>query len=333
MIRAAVALGLAALLAGCASAPKPGSPAKPGYYLDDGPPPSPPPDVSAIADAVPRDEPFHRGANRPYTVFGRTYAPFVNNDPYSEQGIATWYGRRFHGKPTAIGETYDMFAMTAAHRTMPLPSYAKVTNLKNGRSVVVRVNDRGPFVGDRIIDLSYTAAAKLEMIGTGTAPVEIRVLEPGESTRDTRRTAGNVATDGPSAGETRDESRVWRANRIPSPPRVAAAATATLSTAAASAATATAAAVVEGATTALGAVTLNARFLQTGAFSSRANAQAMVERLAGAGIRNVQVREAQIGDRRLFRVHVGPVEDAIEADDMIERLRLAGVPDARAAHE
>lgn len=171
-MRAALCLAGVALLAGCASAPKPGAPAKPGYYLDDGPPASPPPDVAAIPDAVPRDEPFHRGANRPYTVFGRTYAPFVNNDPFTDQGTATWYGRRFHGKPTAIGETYDMFAMTAAHRTMPLPSYAKVTNLKNGRSVVVRVNDRGPFVDGRVIDLSWAAAMKIGMPGSGPVRVE-----------------------------------------------------------------------------------------------------------------------------------------------------------------
>ena len=171
-MRLALSLAGLALLAGCASAPKPGAPARPGYYLDDGPPPSPPPDVSAIPDAVPRDEPFHRGANRPYTVFGQTYAPFVNNDPFAEQGVATWYGRRFHGKPTAIGETYDMFAMTAAHRTMPLPSYAKVTNLKNGRSVVVRVNDRGPFVDGRVIDLSWAAAMKIGMPGSGPVRVE-----------------------------------------------------------------------------------------------------------------------------------------------------------------
>lgn len=291
-------------------------------------------ELDAIPDAVPRAEPRSKYGNpQTYEVFGKRYRVMDSARGHIERGTASWYGPGFHSERTSSGEPYDMYAMTAAHKTLPIPSYVRVTHLGNQRSVVVRVNDRGPFVGDRIIDLSYTAAAKLEMIGTGTAPVEIRVLEPGESTRDTRRTAGNVATDGPSAGETRDESRVWRANRIPSPPRVAAAATATLSTAAASAATATAAAVVEGATTALGAVTLNARFLQTGAFSSRANAQAMVERLAGAGIRNAQVREAQIGDRPLFRVHVGPVEDAIEADDMIERLRLAGVPDARAAHE
>lgn len=171
-MRTVLAVAAVSLVAGCASAPKPGAPAKPGYYLDDGPPASPVPDVSAIPDAVPRDEPFHRGANRPYTVFGRSYAPFVNDDPFTEQGVATWYGRRFHGKPTAIGETYDMFAMTAAHRTMPLPSYARVTNLKNGRSVVVRVNDRGPFVDGRVIDLSWAAAMKIGMPGSGPVRVE-----------------------------------------------------------------------------------------------------------------------------------------------------------------
>ena len=103
-----------------------------------------PANLASVPDAVPRDEPFHRFANRPYTVFGRTYVPVVNKEPTRERGIASWYGKKFHGQKTSSGEIYDMFAMTAAHKTLPIPSYARVTNVRNGKSVVVRVNDRGP---------------------------------------------------------------------------------------------------------------------------------------------------------------------------------------------
>ena len=168
----AILLALVAVaLAACGTAPK--APPRPAYYSDDGPPDRVPEDIASIPDAVPRDEPYHRYANRPYTVFGRTYAPTVNDDPMKERGLASWYGRKFHGQKTSSGETYDMFAMTAAHKTLPIPSYARVTSLKSGRSVVVRVNDRGPFHEGRVFDLSYAAAARLGIAGPGSGPVEV----------------------------------------------------------------------------------------------------------------------------------------------------------------
>jgi len=180
-------LGLTAVIfvAGCATTPTstqtPAStpaPAKPvfgkgGYYLDDGPDDNPPPNLLAMPDAVPKDEPLHRFANRPYEVLGSRYTPETSNTPYKQQGIASWYGRKFNGKKTASGESYDMYSMTAAHRTLPIPSYVRVTNPQNNRSVVLRVNDRGPFHPDRLIDLSYTAALKLGLIGTGSGTVQI----------------------------------------------------------------------------------------------------------------------------------------------------------------
>jgi rare lipoprotein A len=185
---ALVALGLAA----CGTAPKT-PPKKPAYYSDDGPPEKVPEDIARIPDAVPRDEPYHRWANRPYTVFGRTYAPVVNDEPMKERGLASWYGRKFHGQKTSSGEVYDMFAMTAAHKTLPIPSYARVTSLKSGQSVVVRVNDRGPFHDGRVIDLSYAAAAKLGIAGPGSGPVEVeRVFA-----RDATRLAAAAATPPP----------------------------------------------------------------------------------------------------------------------------------------
>jgi rare lipoprotein A len=161
-----------------APAPAPAPPTKGGYYKDDGPGANPPADLAAIPDAVPRVEPLHRYANRPYQVFGRDYAP-MSRVPFRQSGIGSWYGRRFHGSPTSSGEKYDMYAMTAAHPTLPIPSYARVTNPANGRSVVVRINDRGPFHANRIIDLSYAAAWKLGYVEAGSARVEVEALLPG----------------------------------------------------------------------------------------------------------------------------------------------------------
>ncbi len=169
------------LVAGCSSTPKsPGTPGGGGYYLDDGPGSSPPANLDAIPDAVPRTEPLLRAANRPYSVFGRDYTPMTTLGPYKARGVASWYGRRYHGRKTSIGEVYDMYAMSAAHPTLPLPCYARVTNLANGRSVVVRVNDRGPFLSERLIDLSYAAAYRLDYIGRGSAMVEVELLVPGQ---------------------------------------------------------------------------------------------------------------------------------------------------------
>jgi len=159
------------------AAPAAGAPGRGGrYYLDDGPGSAPPPDLASIPDAVPRAEPLLPRTARPYVVFGREYRPMARLEPYRARGVATWYGRRYHGNPTSSGEPYDMYAMTAAHPTLPIPSYVRVTNLRNGRSVVVRVNDRGPFLHDRLIDLSYTAAAKLGYVDAGSAEVEVELI-------------------------------------------------------------------------------------------------------------------------------------------------------------
>lgn len=182
---------LAAALAGCGSAPTrepsagtPSSAPAPrggGYYLDDGPGANPPADIDSIPDAVPRVESIRSATSRPYVAMGKTYTPMTTLQPYKGRGIATWYGRRYHGKPTASGEIYDMYAMSAAHPTLPIPSYARVTNLANGKSVVVRVNDRGPFVDGRIIDLSYSAAHRIGVLAGGSAMVEVEAIVPDAS--------------------------------------------------------------------------------------------------------------------------------------------------------
>ena len=176
---------LVLMMAGCATAPKVSKPEPSGkYYSDDGPPESVPDNLAQVPDAVPRDEPFHRFANRPYTVMGQTYAPVVNKQPTKERGMASWYGRKFHGRKTASGEIYDMFAMTAAHKTYPIPSYARVTNVKTGQSVVVRVNDRGPFLSNRIIDLSFAAATRIGIASAGSGMVEVERILPGTGVGD-----------------------------------------------------------------------------------------------------------------------------------------------------
>lgn len=148
--------------------------------------PSRPRDVGGVTDAVPRIEPRSERGNPPfYEVYGKRYRVMASGDGYRERGVASWYGEKFHGRSTSSGEPYDMYAMTAAHKTLPLPAYVRVTNLGNGKSVVVRVNDRGPFVDNRIIDMSYAAAVKLEMIGNGTAMVEVETLMPGAANTST----------------------------------------------------------------------------------------------------------------------------------------------------
>jgi rare lipoprotein A len=173
-----MAMAAAVAIAGCSTAPKPPPAAPPsrpgGFYQDDGPPAQVPADIMSTPDAVPRIEPFHGGASRPYVALGRSYTPITDDRPLVQRGYASWYGRQFHGNRTSTGEVYDMFAMTAAHPTMPLPSYARVTNLRSGDTVVVRVNDRGPFRDGRVIDLSYAAAMRLGIAATGTGEVEVR---------------------------------------------------------------------------------------------------------------------------------------------------------------
>ena len=150
-----------------------------GFYKDDGPGLFAPSNLEEIPDAVPKMEPLLSGPMRPYVVLGKGYVPMTRLEPYKDRGIATWYGRRYHGKPTSSGEAYDMYAMTAAHTLLPIPSYVRVTNLANKKSVVVRVNDRGPFIGNRLIDLSYTAAYKLGLATAGSGMVEVEVIIPG----------------------------------------------------------------------------------------------------------------------------------------------------------
>jgi rare lipoprotein A len=169
-------------LVGCQSVllerPKDSTENSGAYYLDDGPHKNVPQDLNKIPNAVPKKEILSRTANRPYLVFKKKYTPMTILEPYNETGYASWYGKKYHGNKTSIGEVYDMYQMTGAHKTLPLPCFVKVTNLINQKSVIIRVNDRGPFIKNRIIDLSYAAAHRLEIIEKGSELVKVEVISP-----------------------------------------------------------------------------------------------------------------------------------------------------------
>jgi len=285
-----------------------GTPAKPppragGYYLDDGPGAKPPSNLDSIPEAVPRAEPINRGTSRPYVVMGRSYTPMTSHQPYKARGIATWYGRRYHGKPTSSGEPYNMYAMTAAHTTLPIPSYARVTNLKNGRSVVVRVNDRGPFVDGRIIDLSYTAAHRIGVLGGGSAMVEVEAILPGSYGTLPAAPVQQAAAD-PAP-----ESRYTTAARDPGPPAIPPADPEPLQ--------APQAAQPIPVTTAAGG-----HYLQLGAFGSRENAENFLARMKSQmdGLADNLHVFARDG---LYRVHAGPYASQPEARQAAERISQA----------
>lgn len=210
-------LATVAIVTACAGpAPRPGTDGT-GEPVD-GPPPGPV-DLSSIPEPTPRDEPLSRYGNPPsYVVFGQTYHVQRKRTAYHATGIASWYGTKFHGRRTSSGETFDMHRFTAAHRTLPLPSYVEVTNLANGRSLVVRVNDRGPFKKDRLIDLSYAAAARLGFADRGTARVEVRAVGPGTAGPSSGRTETDEARDASDsvwlqAGAFRDAGNAERLRR------------------------------------------------------------------------------------------------------------------------
>ncbi|WP_305073107.1 septal ring lytic transglycosylase RlpA family protein [Propionivibrio sp.] len=315
-VRIAV-LSLFLILAGCGGQPTriadPGSGASPasarkstvvqkrggGYYKDDGPADDIPDNLDDIPDAQPQLEPLHRFANRPYEVLGKSYVPNTRLKPVRQRGIASWYGKKFHGQKTSIGETYDMFAMTAAHPTLALPSYVRVTNVGNGRTVIVRVNDRGPFHADRIIDLSYAAAHRLGYVNNGSTLVEVEAMLPTGPTSplyaEARQPPLPVKPPAPPADQSDFEQLMAQL-------------------------------AVDGAATTKAADAVNGEarglFLQLGAFSNADNAESLRSHLAreldwlGEGI---QI-QASGG---IHRVHLGPYPSRSDAERVAERIRLA----------
>jgi rare lipoprotein A len=293
---------IAAGMAACFSAPPRGE--TPSTTPVPPPPAERPPPPDSVPDMVPRNEPRSRNGNPPfYDVMGKRYFVLSSSVGYVERGVASWYGPGFHKVRTSTGEPYDMYAMTAAHKTLPLPAYVRVTNLQNGRSIVVRVNDRGPFVGNRIIDLSYTAATKLDMLRNGTAMVEVRTLEPasGGGPLAAPLAAPIAAADAPPPAPSPATS--------PPPDAVADAAAGTIST----------------------VPVPRALFIQAGAFSDPKNAERLVEKLRGGGYGKVFVRDNEIAGRRMYRVRIGPVPDVAEFDRVVAALERVGVNDAHLA--
>ncbi len=239
-------------------------------------------------DAVPKPEPRSKYGNGPvYEVLGKRYTVMNSAKGYRERGVASWYGTKFHGNLTSNRETYDMYAMTAAHKTLPLPTYVHVRNLRNNKSVVVRVNDRGPFVNNRIIDLSYAAALRLDMVSDGTSLVEVTAINFDEPARDrpVRATvAGSATATGVDGAGT---------------PRRGGAST----------------------------ITSNLVYVQVGAFGDRANAERRLATLSDAGIEKAFIHEERTPQRTLHRVRIGPVDDVIQYDILVEELENIGITD------
>lgn len=308
-----------------------------GYYLDDGPG-SGAPDPFSIPDAVPRAEPIAPRSTRPYVALGRQFVPMTERLPYREQGTASWYGRRYHGNPTSIGEPYDMYAMTAAHPTLPLPSYVRVRHLGNGRSVTVRVNDRGPFLHDRIIDLSWTAAAKLGFVNQGSAAVEVELITsfdppgasplvdlPGASRPQPLAAPGQTtaASDPPVARASMPRMPADSAAPAPSPspspsPSTPASVDATPIVAMSAAdpaapASDTAFPLLE-----------RAWWLQFGAFAAKETANSVRERLRGQMEQALGAALDVFPDEALFRVQAGPWATREAAAAAALRARAAG---------
>lgn len=312
MTRAGCRRALVAVLVVCwvgsACANKPNPPRKGGYYLDDGPADFSPSQLELISDAEPRPEPLHRFANNPYTVFGVDYTPMRALTPFRQRGIGSWYGRRFHGQRTSSGEPYDMFGMTAAHPTLPIPSYARVTNVATGRSVVVRINDRGPFHAGRVIDLSFTAARKLGYANNGSTQVEVESI-----VNDTLLLASQASAL-PVKGEPDPIAQLI----LNDPRGVAALSASTSATSPTPAATAATAAT---SATALPVVTEpRGVFLQLAAFNNRDNADSFrlhLERELGALSDKLVLH---IIEGR-YRLRLGPYANAAEARRMAERVR------------
>jgi rare lipoprotein A len=272
-----------------------------GYLEGDGPGADAPANIDAIPDAVPKNEPLHRYANRPYNALGKPYTPLTITGTFKERGIASWYGKKFNGQRTSSGETYDMYAMSAAHPTLPIPSYARVTNLANQKSVIVRVNDRGPFINDRIIDLSYTAAHKLGIVGNGSAEVEVESISA----------TANVNTIAASTVQSQPLEASTPSTPVSAPPAAPSAVNA-VPAAAAPVATAPVA-------TASLASSDTGVYLQLGAFKTQDAAETYMAKMRTELSDNGKQLKLSSKDG-LVRVHIGPYASQSEARSSAESM-------------
>ncbi|MFA7349475.1 MAG: septal ring lytic transglycosylase RlpA family protein [Methylotenera sp.] len=271
---------------------------KGGYYLDDGPGDNAPADIDLIPSATLKTEKPLTRANRPYSALGQKYTPMTSYAPYVKQGMASWYGKRYHGQKTSSGEIYDMYAMTGAHTTLPIPSYVKVTNPENGKSVVVRINDRGPFKHERLIDLSYAAAYQLRLIAQGSGLVKVEAIDTSaEAMRNTIsnrniEVANNAVTSSLSAEKS---------------PAI------TLETANSN-----------GADQVVANNRLDAKsasyYVQVGAFKNEGNGELLQKKIMGLDIGG-NAAVANVYNNGLYRVKIGPFDTRKEADATAGKVR------------
>lgn len=298
LIRPALTFAFCVMLTACGgggsvkpgSAPSADAPKRGGYYLDDGPGDNPPRNIDSIPDAVPRAEPLLARANRPYSALGKRYTPATEYRPYKERGIASWYGKRYHGQKTSSGEVYDMYGMSGAHPTLPLPSYVRVTNPENGRSVVVRINDRGPFLDNRLIDLSYAAAYKLRLIEKGRGKVIVEAID----------TRSDAAREAPPAEIAAAVVPAAEAPPVPLPAPVAPAATPEQTNAAQA----------------------SGIYVQVGAFKQQENAERLREKLEQNRLsENVPLQSWY--NQGTYRVRLGPYTSRQDAERAVARIRQA----------
>lgn len=266
------------ILIACSSSPMiKRAPSKPapakggGYYSNDGPHANPPSNIDAIPDAVPKNEPLYKNSTKSYIALGKKYTPLQTAQYYKKRGIASWYGKMFHGNKTAIGEIYDMYSMTAAHTVLPLPSYVKVTNVENGRSVIVRVNDRGPFKHGREIDLSYAAAYKLRLIEKGSGLVDVETVNPDAFSRTQESTNTAPTTPIPATSNKPDNA-------------------------------------------------MSQHYVQAGAFSNEANANALQNRIKTLDIEQT-LKINRVYNGGLHRLMVGPYQTRQEAEQVANNIR------------
>lgn len=265
-----------------------------GYYLDDGPGENAPADIDSIPDATLKTEVPLARANKPYSALGQSYTPMTRYAPYKKQGIASWYGKRYHGKKTSTGEIYDMYAMSGAHTILPLPSYVKVTNPANGKSVVVRINDRGPFKHDRLIDLSYAAAYKLRLIGKGSGLVEVEALDSSaealqQSSSNSQAQSAALPTVSAIAEKPVDSAKTFETTLEP-------ASKANISN------------------------NVSAYYVQIGAFKNEANGDLLQKKIEGLNLaENVGV--VNVYNNALYRVRLGPYASKSDADISAANIR------------
>ena len=280
-----------------------------------------------IADAVPRVEPRAKYGNMAsYVVRGKRYHTKESSAGHVERGLASWYGKQFHGRKTSSGERYDMYAMTAAHKTLPLPTYARVTNLENGRSAVVKVNDRGPFHGPRVIDLSYSAAQKLGVVQKGTAMVEVRAIDPARPGSDPGPfLAGKTAGSTPGTLALSERKPARKASAVQDA-RAAQEGAATRERAVEVALAATGAERVAASGSGAPARGL---YLQVGAFGDPSNAERLRKRLGSQLAEQVRVQSSVASGPTLYKVRVGPLSSEGEASQVSAKLVTLGVSEPR----